>query len=90
MRKMERLGCGRIVRRLRWCRPGAGTVKINWAVGGDGRSCGFFVRDSKGMFCAAGTYALKEGQEIKELLEEMLVDCWRWCVSKNITRMIVK
>lgn len=54
IKKAEGFGCGRIVQKSCWCRPLPGSVKINWTVGRDGLSCGFFGRNSKGMFCVAG------------------------------------
>nr|GLL21715.1 uncharacterized protein LOC109147873 [Ipomoea trifida] len=64
--------------------PLPGSVKINWTVGRDGLSCGFFGRNSKGMFCVAGVYTSHDRTEIKSLIIRMLYDCTDWCRSKNV------
>nr|GMD96695.1 uncharacterized protein LOC109147873 [Ipomoea batatas] len=84
IKKAEGFDCGRIVQKSCWCRPLPGSVKINWTVGRDGLSCGFFGRNSKGMFCVAGVYTSHDITEIKSLIVRMLHDCTDWCRSKNV------
>ncbi|XP_019191194.1 PREDICTED: uncharacterized protein LOC109185694 [Ipomoea nil] len=87
LRKAESFGCVRIVQRSCWVRPGPGAIKINWAVDDEERSCSFFVRNSSGRFCLAGVYTLREGQDLKSLIQEMMRYCWSWCNLKRMEKV---
>nr|GME14058.1 uncharacterized protein LOC109147873 [Ipomoea batatas] len=89
LERIERFGCERIVQRSCWCRPPAGSIKVNWAVGRDGLKCGFFARNSRGGFCVAGVYLLQDGGSMGDLVKSMLRDCWSWCWRKRTRKMIL-
>nr|GMC88187.1 uncharacterized protein LOC109147873 [Ipomoea batatas] len=83
VKKAEGFGCSKIVQKCGWCKPVAGGVKVNWAVSRDGESCAYFIRNSRGMFCAAEVYSREGWGEQRELVEDMLRDCLEWCKIKG-------
>lgn len=88
--KAEGFGCGRIVQRANWCRPPRGSMKINWGIGKNNQSCGFFARNSSGNFCRAGIYSVQQGEDLMRRVKVMLQDCISWCKLKGIERVILE
>ncbi|XP_019159332.1 PREDICTED: uncharacterized protein LOC109156012 [Ipomoea nil] len=85
MKRAESFGYGKIVQRTGWCRPRRGSVKVNWAI--EDNSCGFFIRNSRGMFCVAGVYSFENGEDIQAVAKRMLRDCWNWGCRNHIRDM---
>nr|GMC80808.1 uncharacterized protein LOC109147873 [Ipomoea batatas] len=53
-------------------------------VGRNNSSCGFYARNSRGMFCVAGVYSSHDGADLKSLIGKMLHDCIEWCRHMNV------
>lgn len=88
VKKAEGFGCGRVIQRTSWCRPIGGAIKINWAARESEGGCAYFVRNSRGKFCAAGVYSALRGGSLDDLIKLMLKDCVLWCMRMHYINVV--
>nr|GLL40053.1 uncharacterized protein LOC109147873 [Ipomoea trifida] len=77
-----------IAKKVGWCRPIGGSIKINWTANADEKGCAYFARNSRGEFCAAGVYSLADGGNLNNLIVSMLHGCLDWCRGGKLMSVI--